>query len=129
MEYKIYTAGYNNFLSDQFKAKVDELNLTIMDIRYAPWSNQPFWTRKYLESTYQKKYTHLGNLGNRLYKKKDEIEIVDIEGGIEYLKRFVNAQMNFVLLCACPEYSECHRKYIIDELKKHINFIHEELMP
>jgi len=113
---KIYTAGYNAWSFYEFKTKVEELgNILICDIRYSPWSFNPFWTKRHLKKSFKNNYIHLKSLGNANYKKDRPIEILDIDKGSKKLLGKVDG--DFLLLCSCEDVGKCHRKVVADILQ------------
>ena len=128
MKSKVYTAGYNNFLSDTFQKKVDELNAIIIDIRYNPYSFSPFWQKEYLSRRYQDKYIHIPELGNKNYKTSG-IKIADWEKGLRYLIEIFKENKNIVLMCACEELEKCHRAWIAQKLETMFDISVVEVYP
>jgi len=113
----IYTFGYNSNSLQYFEAKVKELDAIVVDVRFNPNSFSPFWTRKNLEKCFSS-YKHVPSLGNKKYKEKGVMEIVDLNSGCEEVISMMELGFNCILLCACLNLEECHRKIIAEEISK-----------
>jgi hypothetical protein len=89
----------------------------LVDIRYSPycrWDKQ--WNTQALQARYgNKKYIHLRCFGNVNYNRPEQP--ISIANPGERLDSLVNALMrgaSLMLLCACKDYEQCHRKTVHD---------------
>jgi uncharacterized protein (DUF488 family) len=114
----IYTAGYNAWSFYEFKTKIEELgNPLIVDVRYSPYSFNPFWTKKNLTKHFNN-YIHIKNLGNVNYKNGKPIKIYNLDKGCKQLLNSLGKDYDScLLLCACEDVEECHRKVIVKKLE------------
>ena len=114
----IYTAGYNAWSFYEFKTKIEELgNPLIVDVRYSPYSFNPFWTKKNLTKHFNN-YIHIKNLGNVNYKNGKPIKIYNLDKGCkQLLNSLCKDYDSCLLLCACEDVEECHRKVIVKKLE------------
>ena len=126
MYHKIFMAGYRNFLSDQFRKIVDDLDAIIVDVRYNPYSYDPFWHIDMLSKEYNNKYIHIRKLGNKTYKEKGKIEIVDLDEGCRIVTSLL-INKNVILLCACEDINVCHRKVIAKALEDMLDIKPQEI--
>jgi len=115
---KIYTAGYKVWSFYEFKTKVEELGkILVVDVRYSPYSFNPFWTKKNLKKHFEN-YIHIANLGNVNYKNGRPIKIYSLDKGCKQLLNSLGKDYNAcLLLCACEDVEKCHRKVIVEKLK------------
>jgi uncharacterized protein (DUF488 family) len=116
----LYTAGYNNWVDDDFFKTLRELNedYVVIDVRFSPFSKMPWWTKKALSNELGESYIHMGKLGNINYNSVNSlIKIADIET-CEKVIQIMNKGFVCILLCACDEYDKCHRKIVAEEIQK-----------
>ena len=112
----IYTVGYKAWSFYEFKTKVEELgDIPVIDVRYSPYSFNPFWTKKNLKKHF-KSYIHIRNLGNVNYKNGKPIKIYNLDKGCKQLLEKIGDN-NCLLLCACEDFDKCHRKVIVETLQ------------
>lgn len=115
-EINIYSIGYKNVLPSELSRIVDDLDATLIDIRYAPTSFSPFWKKDFLQGLYNDKYLHIKDLGNINFNNNNDIKILDLERGIDNV---LNGNFkNVIFMCACEDLNECHRKIIKEYLMK-----------
>lgn len=93
----------------------------LVDIRLSPRSRwQPQFNRSALASTYPGAYLWLGDtLGNLNYKPEDRekgIKLVKPETGIARLITGMRKGFIPIIMCACKEFTTCHRHTVIDLL-------------
>jgi uncharacterized protein (DUF488 family) len=116
---QIYTLGYTGRQPADLAALVNQLDATLFDIRFSPMSRIPHWRRSALESLLGDRYRWVQALGNRNYKNGGRIELVDYEAGLREIE--TNLVMNnrpVILMCACKDYSLCHRSMLAVMLSK-----------
>ena len=112
---KIYTVGYNVWSFYEFKIKIEELgNILVVDVRYSPKSFNPFWIKSNLKKHFN--YTHISDLGNVNYKNGKPIKIHNLDKGCAKLLKLIGFD-DCILLCACANVEECHRKVIVEKLQ------------
>ena len=109
---RIYTTGYTGQDINFLKPLTGKLDAMLIDIRFAPYSQVFHWRKVYLKALLGEKYRHIPNLGNRTFKE-DKITIQNLELGIETI---LNLPVNAILMCACEELENCHRRLIAAEL-------------
>ena len=102
----LYTFGYQRATHMDLERFVN-LGCRIVDIRFAPWSKNPMWSRPTLEARFGSAYLHIRELGNRCYRT-GEIDILNPEAGLERLGELLET-WPCVLMCVCPYLHECHR--------------------
>jgi uncharacterized protein (DUF488 family) len=115
----IYTAGYNAWSFYEFKAKTEELGkILVVDVRYSPKSFNPFWSKKNLKKYFGEHYIHIKNLGNVNYRNGKPIKIYNLDKGCKQLLNSLGKDYDdCLLLCACEDVEECHRKVIVKKLQ------------
>lgn len=111
---KIYTTGYTGQEIDCLKPLLEELGAMLIDIRFAPYSRVMHWRKVYLRTLLGKRYRHVPNLGNRTFRE-NKITIQNLDLGLQTI---LSLSQNVVLMCACPEIENCHRRLIAGELSR-----------
>jgi len=111
-----YTTGYTGKAFEELPALLDFHDAILADIRFAPVSRHLQWTKNYLSLMLKDRYRHVPALGNRNYKTSGgAIQIHNLELGIRLLESW---ETNVILLCACEELENCHRRVVKNELEK-----------
>lgn len=111
---KIYTTGYTGKQVGDLPALLDSLDAVLADVRFAPHSRHLEWRKNYLTLLLRHRYRHVPQLGNRKYKEGG-IQIHNLELGIRLIESW---DENVVLMCACAELENCHRRVVKTELEK-----------
>ena len=105
-----YTTGYTGKRVEQLPVLLDYYDAILADIRFAPVSRHLQWTKNYLALMLKDRYRHLPALGNRNYKTHGgPIQIHNLEVGIRLIQSW---ERNVILLCACENLENCHRRII-----------------
>ncbi|HEY8563491.1 MAG TPA: hypothetical protein VIL74_24140 [Pyrinomonadaceae bacterium] len=111
-----YTTGYTGKRVEQLPALLDYYDAVLADIRFAPNSRHLQWTRNYLSLMLRERYRHVPALGNRNYKEHGgAIQIHNLEIGVRLVASW---DANVILLCACAELENCHRRVVKAELER-----------
>jgi hypothetical protein len=114
---ELVTIGYTepNALG-RIDAFVAQPRAYVVDIRYKPWSKwNSNWSRNMLSARYPKRYIHLPGLGNVNYgQKQAAIQLADPERHIRHLAEMLQHGCSYLLLCACKDYAQCHRKVVYE---------------
>jgi uncharacterized protein (DUF488 family) len=115
----VYTLGYAGsgarVLLDSWMCEPTTL---LVDIRRSPSSRWfPEWRGRALAGRYGSRYQHLPAFGNVNYRTSGMIELADEEAGVEWTMRHLRQGQSLVLLCACQQYEQCHRKVVYDLLQ------------
>jgi uncharacterized protein (DUF488 family) len=111
-----YTTGYTGKAVEQLPSLLDFYDAVLADIRFAPVSRHLQWTKNYLALMLKERYRHVAALGNRNYKTPGAIQIHNLEIGIRLIRSW---EKNVILLCACENLENCHRRIVKNELEKH----------
>jgi uncharacterized protein (DUF488 family) len=118
---RIYTLGYAAYGAEQ---ELEQLmarkpEMLLLDVRLHPWSRwQPQFCKEALLERYgQHRYKHDRRLGNVNYQ--DLTKPVRLAGpcldmAIDLPVTYLLYGYDVVLLCACAEYSRCHRKLVAE---------------
>lgn len=128
----IHTLGYAAKDADEQLAQLmtDERTL-LVDIRLSAHSRwHPRFNENALMLRYEARYKQRKRLGNINYRNK-ALPIVLAEGheqSIAELVALLRSGRNIVLLCACSQYEQCHRK-VVAELLRDAMAIQEEIQP
>lgn len=93
---------------------LEAFDAMLIDVRFAPYSQVMHWRKVYLKVLLGERYRHVPNLGNRTFKE-NKITIQNLKLGIETV---LHLRKNCVLMCACDELKNCHRRFIAEELSK-----------
>jgi len=111
-----YTTGYTGKAVDQLPALLDFHDAVLADIRFAPVSRHLQWTKNYLSLMLKERYRHVAALGNRNYKTEGAaIQIHNLEIGVRLIESW---ETNVILLCACENLENCHRRIVKNALEK-----------
>jgi hypothetical protein len=115
---KIYPLGYAQPQAAQVMDTLMETPSTLLiDTRYSPSSMRTEWRKHALEQKYGTRYRWAGQyLGNTNYQHGGDIELADPAAGIRGLRTYLAKGHDLILLCACKEYEQCHRRTIVNLL-------------
>ena len=123
----IYTTGYlAGWTPEALAAAVTEQEAVLCDIRFMPRSRVPGWNRVQLERLMGARYRHLKAFGNRNYKG-GEIALVDITEGLRQVEALLDQFDNVVLMCACRDARQCHRRLVAHQASRHLGVPTAEL--
>ena len=111
---KFFTTGYTGKAVEQLPALLDFHEAVLTDIRFAPVSRHLEWRKDYLKLLLKNRYRHVSQLGNRLYRSGG-IQIHNLEIGIRLIESW---EINVVLMCACENLENCHRRVVKNELER-----------
>jgi hypothetical protein len=88
----------------------------LIDIRYSPrcrWGKQ--WNKGALQARYGDRYLHLPCFGNVNYANKEQpIQLARPEEQLQTTVNTLRHGVSLLLLCACKNYDQCHRKTVYD---------------
>lgn len=118
---KFYTTGYAGRSVAELPALLDALDAVLADIRFAPHSRHLEWRKNYLTLLLKHRYRHVPQLGNRKYKE-GSIQIHNLELGVRLIESW---DENVVLMCACAELENCHRRVVKIELERRGHTVEE----
>lgn len=104
----IYTAGYAGHSAQALKQLAENLDATVVDIRYNRQSANPSFTFAAMAALLGERYTFIRALGNINYKG-GPIKLFAPEAGIRELQAM---RGNLILLCMCSDFDTCHRKQV-----------------
>lgn len=92
----------------------------LVDCRLVPASRWPAWSRRALQHRYQQRYLHVSALGNRRYRVRGQIEIEDMQTGVQQVVQavFQDRVQLLILLCGCAQEQHCHRRLIVPALEE-----------
>lgn len=116
---KIHVVGYAQPQAAQYveSLMMGNPSTLLIDIRYSPHSMRAEWRKESLEQKYGDRYRWAGQyLGNVLYRQAGAIKIANPVMGIRGLRMYLAERYELILLCACKEYEQCHRKTVIELL-------------
>ena len=119
MANKLYTLGYKDWSFYDFLDKVKELEVMVIDVRFVPKAYVAFWDTAHLGKTLKENYMHVPALGNRNYNDSSKpIQISNMEMGADIVIEEMNSGKDCLLLCACSDVNECHRKVVSEYIQK-----------
>lgn len=123
----LYTMGYLAFRSEKKLADLITMHIPLVDTRYTPDSKRWEWKREHLEQIQGLNYHWIQELGNTNYKAaltgkftEADIQIKDIDTGIQKLASVLNRYGKACLLCACSDKNRCHRSIVASEAVKRL---------
>lgn len=90
----------------------------LVDIRLTPYSRfRPEWNRPALQARYGRQYVHLRGLGNVNHQdRRLPIHLLDPEPHLQHLAACLLHGHSYLLLCACKDYTRCHRKVVYEQI-------------
>ncbi len=112
---KLYGFGYQGKNLMDLKAQLEDIDATLIDVRYRPFSKNPTWRKVNLQKSLGARYKHVEALGNVNYKGGG-ILLADEERGIQAVLAELQSR-SVVLMCVCPDAFTCHRALIADLLE------------
>lgn len=92
----------------------------LIDIRYKAWSWKPEWRKEALEQEFKQRYRHWPSLGNINYNNDGPIKIVDPERGVVAIVKALGQGCSLILLCACQQYEQCHRRTVVELVQQQL---------
>ncbi|KYG69997.1 DUF488 family protein [Bdellovibrio bacteriovorus] len=135
---KIFTVGYEGCDIDEFTEGLKEKGVThVVDIRKNPLSRKRGFSKKKLAEELAKKeiaYTHMPGLGvPTLWRKQAKTHLITREKMFrDYVKKVLPKQQEEILellklgkkkgltlLCYESDASDCHRRYVAEEMDRH----------
>jgi len=112
----LYTVGYIGWRLQDIQAVLESHQASLVDIRFAPYSRNPAFRKAHLQAQLGARYVHAQALGNRNYQG-GPVEIVDYQRGRRIIAGLLDQWGAAILMCACAEVEECHRKGVGDRLR------------
>lgn len=109
----IYTLGYAFWGVDEVEARVTALDARLLDVRHAPHTTKPGFSRPELRERFGERYVHLPGFGNVNYEG-GPIELADPETGLATVQEMDGP---LVLMCGCQSPEECHRSTVATLLR------------
>src|SRR4029077_15098670 len=106
---QLYTLGYVGWRLDALQGTLEAHNAVLCDIRYQPYSRIPAFRKAHLQAQLGARYVHVQALGNRNYQG-GPVAIVDYQRGRRIVAGLLAQWGAAILMCACHEVEECHRK-------------------
>jgi uncharacterized protein (DUF488 family) len=114
-KYKVYSIGYSGTAFDDLIRFVRARNLLLVDVRLKPVSRfQPHWNKGSLAYALGDNYHWLPELGNLNYKG-GPVALKNEQVGMDILRNLLGVR-NVAVLCACADYTRCHRTTVTEAL-------------
>lgn len=110
---RVFLLGYSNHRPEEIRKLAENLDATVFDIRFKPFSRDARFTVPALRSLFGARYCLLRDFGNPLYRS-DQLAIADFDAGLRVLRRVEND--NVILMCACKSATSCHRTLVGSKL-------------
>ena len=115
----IFTAGYKNFSFYEFSDFIKKEEIFVVDVRFKPFTNLPFWSKFELEKSLNNFYVNIPEFGNINYTNpKSDFEISNYQEGLIKFLNLMKINNKFILMCCCEDYNKCHRKLLTELLSK-----------
>lgn len=111
----VYTLGYARWTIEEVEQKIEMLDATLVDIRYAPYTSKPGFSREALSSRFGFRYEYVHAFGNENYRG-GPVKLVDPEQGLTHT-RALDAPL--VFLCGCQHPETCHRSTVATLIVEH----------
>ena len=125
---KLFTIGYQDGCTPADLAGYLALfGAVVCDIRFTPWSQNPTWRREALQLRLGADYVYCHALGNKNHRERNQpIVLFAPEAGLRQLAPIL-AQRPVILLCACREVTQCHRRVAAEFLAAQLGVAVEHL--
>lgn len=117
---QIYTAGYSGHRVEELKARVEELDALVFDIRLKPASMRPEWRQGAMVKLLGERHVWLPHWGNLNYQTEFGIKLSDFHTGLTEFNETMreSGKQTAILLCCCARFQTCHRFRVAVELDK-----------
>lgn len=112
MTTQVYGIGYSGRSPEDLRRIVEELDVYLVDIRFAPYSRNPVFRKAALEKAFGEQYVYLQTFGNQNYKG-GPVDIVDYDAGRIALEGLDKPAL---LMCMCKDPAACHRTIVLNRL-------------
>jgi hypothetical protein len=122
----LYTLGYIGWRLQDLQATLETTQAALCDIRYQPYSRNPAFRKAPLQALLGARYVHAQALGNRNYQG-GPVDIVDYPTGLRTIAALLDQWGAAILMCACAEVEECHRKGVGEGLSADLGTALEHL--
>jgi uncharacterized protein (DUF488 family) len=126
---KIYTIGYCGRSPASILKFLEQVDGVAVDVRMVPRSYVASYNGSAFAKSLGARYRHVQEFGNSNYKNGGPIKVVDLAAGAGKLADLLASGKAVVLMCGCPDVSECHRKTVAEYLGKLWNCEVEHLTP
>lgn len=105
---QVYTLGYARWTIEQVATTLQDLDGVLVDIRHAPYTSKPGFTKSELDARFRDRYRHLEAFGNVNYKD-GPIKLANPERGLKVIRELHRVP---ILMCGCRSATECHRSTV-----------------
>ncbi len=112
---KLATLGYRQPEAWQLVRHMvsKEQDWSLVDIRHYPYSSLGEWSRDALRRQFGYRYLVVSEFGNLHYLEPSRpVQLANPEAGLAKVGGFLQAGLNCLLLCGCPDWQRCHRKEV-----------------
>ena len=117
---RVATLGYHQPQAWQIVSRmVDEQGWSLVDIRYSRRSYLDEWSGSSLRRHFRSSYHAVPELGdvNHL-APANPMQLLDPTTGLAKVGLLLEAGMDCLLVCACPDWQHCHRRLVATLLKQ-----------
>ena len=125
----LYTLGYSGWTPEAIQEAAQARNPVVCDIRYAPRSRHPYWTKGHLQRLLGTRYRHVQALGNRNYKSDGPVALTDYDAGKQAIAEILATGQAVILMCACKDLTTCHRRIAVERLAADLGEAVTNLLP
>jgi hypothetical protein len=117
---KVTTIGYHQPQAWQIVSRmVDEQGWSRVDIRSNRRSSLDEWSRSSLRRHFRSSYHAVPELGDVTnLAPANPMQLLDPTTGLAKLGLLLEAGMDCLLVCACPDWQHCHRRLVATLLKQ-----------
>lgn len=88
----------------------------LFDVRFSPRSRNPVWIGARMKEHFGKLYYHAMGFGNLNYRG-GPIQLCNPTTEIANVRKCLEHGKTVILMCACPDYNQCHRKVVAELLQ------------
>lgn len=113
---QLVSAGYGSAADRKtISMLMDRSGSVLLDCRLRPYSRWHAWSQSALQARYGSRYVHVPEWGNRRYRDRGPIEIVDLAQGMMRVMTALRASGadTVILMCGCADATRCHRSLLV----------------
>jgi uncharacterized protein (DUF488 family) len=117
-----YQVGYTGVSVHAFTQTVKRLNAVVIDVRLSPFG-RPDFSKHSLTQLLGSRYVHVPDFGNLNYRGPGPTKLKNFERGFQTIENLVRSGRTLIFMCACRDYSQCHRKDVCEAITRRTGIV------